>query len=58
MQKQQQEKNAQIEEQNREINKWRKEIEDNLKQELDRLDNPQEKQLLRDLLKQFAKDEN
>lgn len=57
LQKQQQEKNAQIEEQNREINKWRKEIEDNLKQELDRLDNPQEKQLLRDLLKQFAKDE-
>ena len=58
LQKQQQEKNAQIEERNKERDKWRKEIEDNLKQELDRLDNPQEKQLLRDLLKQFAKDEN
>ena len=57
LQKQQQEKNAQIEERNKERDKWRKEIEDNLKQELDRLDNPQEKQLLRDLLKQFAKDE-
>ena len=55
--RQKQEKNAQLEEQNRKINKLRKEIEDNLKQEMDRLDNPQEKQLLRDLLKQFAKDE-
>lgn len=52
-----QEKIAQLEEQNRKRNKWRKEIEDNLKQEMDRLDNPQEKQLLRDLLKQFANDE-
>ena len=55
--RQKQEKNADLEEQNRKINKLRKEIEDNLKQEMDRLDNPQEKQLLRDLLKQFAKDE-
>lgn len=55
--RQKQEKNEDLEEQNRKINKLRKEIEDNLKQEMDRLDNPQEKQLLRDLLKQFAKDE-
>ena len=58
LKRQQQEKKAKIEERNKERDKWRKEIEDNLKQELDRLDNPQEKQLLRDLLKQFAKDEN
>ena len=56
LKRQQQEKKAQIEERNKERDKWRKEIEDDLKQEIDRLDNPQEMQLLQKLLQQFEND--
>lgn len=56
LKRQQQEKKAKIEERNKERDKWRKEIEDDLKQEMDRLDNPQEMQLLQKLLQQFEND--